>query len=234
MIMEYYLDLATHGMMSDKDHRPFFIDAATNTHNRELYPYRYRKGAILNLVANNEFFQLAFLEPEESGDAIYNRLTGGKFNYNSFNDIDRYLLKCSFGNMECQSCPAWQKLREILAVSCDDISVMMGDRHFARIEDDPAYGEVGKAYVCNGNGAMGPIARKPCLYRWHPFAPLEAICKGCEYRRNHTDNYADQGKVIRGKVSTDGVADGAERVKCDDEKLVHGRIIAFLKRIFGR
>ena len=83
---------------------------------------------------------------------------------------------------------------------------------------------------------MGAIASKVDEeFDFLPKEPeLESICKGCEYRRNHTDNDADQSKVIRGNVSTDGVADGAERVKCDDEKLVHGGIIAFLKRIFGR
>lgn len=242
-ICEYYDSIIRGAIFTLPKARMRFEFAAANTQNRTIDPGRYTHGATLNTVLSSDDVVVVYLEPEESGDVTYNRLAGGKFEYHAFRDIDRYLLKCRVGNVQDEKCPAWQKLREVLAVGGADLAIAVGDRFAVRLEDDSGYGEVGVPYVGHGDGAIGPIARKLCSCRRYPLEAVALACQSCQFkacersalgsargdeRQKRNDN-ADKPNQGADKSNQDaGIAcrDGSEKV--------HGGIIAFLKRCFGR
>ena len=167
--------------------------------------------------------------------AIANQVRAfGKFKYYAGSDIDRYGVYCPNVKCDLDTCPAYKKIRELVLSGRLDGRKLDPNAITVDVETDPSNGEVVVTRVCNGDGRCGPISADNCdsLEDW--WFDLETVAKSCIYCRNHTDNDADQGNVIRCNVSADGVADGAELVECDAEKLVHGGIIAFFKRLIGR
>lgn len=242
-VCEYYDSIIRGAIFTLPETRMRFEFAAVNTQNRTIDPGRYAHGATLNTVLSSEDVVVVYLEPEESGDVTYNRLTGGKFEYHAFRDIDRYLLKCRVGNVQAEKCPAWQKLREALAVGGADLAIAVGDRFAVRFEDDPDYGEVGVPYVSNGNGAIGPIARKLCFCRRDPFEAVAFACQSCQFKacersalgsargdeRQKRNEGADKSHQDAGKPNQD-----ADFFNRECSKKVHGGIITFLKKVFGK
>lgn len=170
-------------MFTKRNNSLRFKLAVINLWNRTKHPKIFNSGSSISLKWRNQIFELYYLIPEPSADETYDRLTGGKFKYDSWRDIDRYLLTCSFGNLEPDRCAVWQELRKLIAVGGVDLASVMTDGNVARVESDPEYGEVGLAYVRNGNGSIGPIATEPCAYRRNPFAELSDLCATCQVKK---------------------------------------------------
>ena len=241
-MMDYYENLISNGMFTKDRFKSRFFAAAVNSSN--LSQFRDRNVATLSVVYDCNECKLVYLEPVYSADVTYKRLTGGKFEYHSWSDIDRYLLKCEFGNAECDRCPAWKKLREILAVAGPDLASATGDRLFVRVEDNPAYGECGAMYVGDGDGAIGPIARDLRRCGRSPFDALALCCQSCEFKRlaRNEDSVRGNPVGLPGEQRTvsadddgDDDADGSDDVANADGGIdAHGGIIPFFKRLFGR
>ena len=233
-IMRFYQDIIRGSIYTKTAVPDRFFDAAVNEQNHQLYPYRYRHGATLRQVHVCNEFKLVYLEPEESADITYKRLTGGKFEYHSWSDIDRYLLKCGFGNAEGDRCPAWKKLREILAVGGPDLASATGDRLFVRVEDNPAYGECGTVYVGYGDGSIGPIVKELRSCGRSPFEALALCCQSCEFKRTTRDANADHADNDGDDNADDGNRVSDVNAHNDLMNRPHGGIIAFFKRLFGK
>lgn len=169
-IANFYLDIFRGSMYTKAEVSDRFSDAAFNEQNRQLYPYRYRHGATLRRLYCCNGCTLVYLEPEESADITYKRLTGGKFEYHSWSDIDRYFLKCSFGNVKRKLCPAWKELENILASGnldvaerCDNLCVR-------------------DKFVGHANGPIGPISEYEGRQQHDPFFMLSVCCDTCRFR----------------------------------------------------
>ena len=241
-MMDYYEKLIRNGMFTKDRYERRFFEAAVNSSN--VSQFRNRNAAILSVVYLCNECKLLYIEPADSADVTYKRLTGGKFEYHSWSDIDRYLLKCEFGNAECDRCPAWKKLREILAVPGPDLASATGDRLFVHVEDDPTYGECGTVYVGDGDGAIGPIARDLRRCGRSPFNALALCCQSCEFKSLARNENAVGGDPVglpgeQGAVGSDDDgdddSDGSDDVADADGGVdAHGGIIAFFKRLIGR
>lgn len=157
----------------------------------------------------------------------------GQFKYNAGADIDRYALRVTCEEVEFDRCPAFQKMRELVG------SHMLDGREYDRqavtiqVEPDPLDGKPTVASVCHGDGRCGPIAvdYRDSSDDWLP--ALKKVAAECKYNSNDS---CDANVVVSEKAPDsagkgDAVTDN--RVPGGD-KNVHGGIIAFFKRLFGR
>ena len=160
----------------------------------------------------------------------------GKLEYNAGRDIDRYCLYAACKEGDLDSCPAYQKIRELVE------RLALDGRRFDRnavtvdVEPNAVNGEMVVTRVCEGDGRCGPIAFE-CTDHfaawWHD---LKTISLACEFCRQPGEVCADGGNGERRngdaavRVPGDGVVDGAD----DGSENVHGGIIAFFKRLLGR
>ena len=178
-------------------------------HIREFAPSRGKDARCQ--LEHKRFCRVTFLFEDELLGAV--RAIVGKGDYDPTLDIDRYLVECKGFYREGCVCPVFEKLRTVLAVNAaarkDHVNTMQ------RGSD---------AYICHGDGRVGIIA--PVLeYDIELIPPadeLQAICEKCEYCPRQTDDDADDGKMIDSYVIDRGF------------RKVHGGIIAFFKRLFGK
>ena len=233
-ISKFYLDIFNGSMYTKRETSDRFLYAASNEQNRQLYPYRYRHGATLQRIYCSEGCTLVYLNPEESADLTYKSLTGGKLEYHSWSDIDRYFLKCSFGNSKPDLCPAFEELRKLLAVAGPDLASATGDRLFVRVEDNPAYGECGTVYVGYGDGSIGPIVKELRSCGRSPFEALALCCQSCEFKRTTRDANADHADNDGDNNADDGNRVSDVNAHNDLMNRPHGGIIAFFERLFGK
>ena len=212
-ISKFYLDIFNGSMYTKRETSDRFLYAASNEQNRQLYPYRYRHGATLQRIYCSEGCTLVYLNPEESADLTYKSLTGGKLEYHSWSDIDRYFLKCSFGNSKPDLCPAFEELRKLLAVGGPDIASMC-DNLCVRYEYDPLDGKVRTAYIGNGYGAIGPITGYADDSGLSPFASLSECCETCKFKRSrcyHKSCHSDR-KIDKDSCKGDGYGEQRENI----------------------
>lgn len=157
----------------------------------------------------------------------------GQFEYNAGADIDRYALSVTCEEVEFDRCPAFQKMRELVG------SHVLDGREYDRqavtiqVEPDPLDGKPTVASVCHGDGRCGPIAvdYRDSSDDWLP--ALKKVAAECKYNSNDS---CDANVVVSEKAPDsagkgDAVTDN--RVP-DGDKNVHGGIIAFFRRLFGR
>ena len=156
-----------------------------------------------------------------------------QFEYNAGADIDRYALSVTCEEVEFDRCPAFQKMRELVG------SHMLDGREYDRqavtiqVEPDPLDGKPTVASVCHGDGRCGPIAvdYRDSSDDWLP--TLKKVAAECKYNSNDS---CDANVVVSEKAPDDagkGDAVTDNRVP-DGDKNVHGGIIAFFRRLFGR
>ena len=171
---------------------------------------RFRIPGNMAIRASLTDYAIFIYLPEESALAEKARSVG-EFEYNPGFDIDRFAFECACGEGETDRCPAFKKLRELLAAKAIDGRCF--DPSFVPIEfkEDLENGKRHVTRVCHGDGRCGPIAFKyeDGLEVW---PELRAACAKCDKHSNDCAGNSNNG----------------------NDKCAHGRIIAFLKRIFGR
>ena len=145
----------------------------------------------------------------------------GKFEYDPGRDIDRYGLNVACEVVELDGCPAYKKTRELV-----EAFVLDGRRFDATavtvdVEKDTVNGNVVVARVCDGDGRCGPIAFNAAECIEDGFSDLMAVSASCKFRRTPS------------VVCTIACDDKAKNTN-NDHKNIHGGIIAFLRRLFGR
>lgn len=171
---------------------------------------RFRLPGNMSIKASLTDYALFIYVPEIS--ALANKARSvGKFEYDPGFDIDRFAIECACGISETDCCPAFKKLREMVAAhaidgKCFDPSFVAID-----VEKNPLDGEVHVTRVCHGDGRCGPIAfeYEDGLEAW---PELRSACEECDKHAKKSSSGADNG----------------------NGKLVHGGIIAFFKRLIGR
>lgn len=195
-----------------------------NEWNYRLYPHIYNKGARtidIYQTSRDPELKLMYLKQDESALRTLEPGTIKQLNYDPWNDIDRYFIKCLRGNVEGASCPAWQKLRQMCSVrECEETFVEPSALVAVR-DNDGMYGEPNRIYIGNGDGRVGPIAANDGLCRRNPLAELARLCESCKFCGTPS------------VVCTIACDDKAKNTN-NDHKNIHGGIIAFFKRLFGR
>lgn len=135
----------------------------------------------------------------------------GELEYNPGFDIDRFALKCTWLDVEPESCPAFKKLLELLEAHVFDGRNLDPSFVSVEVEKDLLDGKVHVTRVCHGDGTCGPVAEynEDGLEAWKE---LRTACAECDKHAEKRPGDADDG----------------------NDKLVHGGIIAFFKRLIGR
>ena len=156
-----------------------------------------------------------------------------QFEYEAGADIDRYALSVTCEEVEFDRCPAFQKMRELVG------SHMLDGREYDRhavtieVEPDPLDGKPTVASVCHGDGRCGPIAvdYRDSSDDWLP--ALKKVAAECKYNSNDS---CDANVVVSEKApDSAGKGDAVtDNEAPDGGKNVHGGIIAFFRRLFGR
>lgn len=223
-LQEFY-DVCDNSICTKPENRIRFLFGRTNEWNYRLYPNIYNKGARtidIYQTSRDPELKLMYLKQDESALRTLEPGTIKQLNYDPWNDIDRYLVKCLRGNVEGTRCPAWQKLREMCAVGeCEQVFVEPSAL-VAVSDDDGVNGEPNRIYIGNGDGRMGPIAANDGLRRRSPLAELARLCQFCEFARPPS------------VVDADASSDQTKKPDGEGEHVHSSGIIAFLRRLFRR
>lgn len=135
----------------------------------------------------------------------------GELKYNPGFDIDRFALQCARLDVEPESCPAFKKLRVLLETRVFDGRHLDPSFVSVEVEKDLLDGKVHVTRVCHGDGTCGPIAEyhEDGFEMWKE---LRTACAECDKHTEKCPGDADDG----------------------NDKLAHGGIIPFFKRLFGK
>ena len=149
---------------------------------------------------------------EDSLAALYDMARSGT-QYDPTIDEDRWQVLCPY--RDSKACPGWDGLRKVLREVAE--KVRMNDDGLvedAGVEDDEKFpnGKACAARIRNGNGVAGPIIGTGYGEINLPEEIIE-VARKC----------GEAAKAAQDAARAD-----------DDGKCVHGGIIAFLARLFGR
>lgn len=226
-LQEFY-DVCYDSICTKPETRIRFLFGRTNQWNHSIDPFFYNSGArtveVPQVLLREEVPELKvlYLKQDESALRTLKRGLIEELDYDPWNDIDRYLVKCLRGNVEGTRCPAWQKLREMCAVGeCEQVFVEPSAL-VAVSDDDGVNGEPGRIYIGNGDGRVGPIASKENRCRRNPLAELARLCQFCEFARPPS------------VVDADASSDQTKKPDGEGEHVHSNGIITFFRRLFGR